>query len=82
MSSVTSIVYDKAIYRSCMGSFQGSTLRTKPARTVLHQGSKDVLVHISAGERAGLNTLNDGAKLSYEEKENRGKISAENLRVG
>jgi CspA family cold shock protein len=45
-------------------------------------GGKDVFVHISAVEKAGLNTLNEGAKVSYEEKENRGKTSAENLRVG
>ena len=45
-------------------------------------GSKDVFVHISAVERAGLSSLNEGAKVSYEEKENRGKMSAENLRVG
>ena len=38
-------------------------------------GGKDVFVHISAVERAGLNTLNEGAKVSYEEKENRGKMS-------
>jgi CspA family cold shock protein len=45
-------------------------------------GGKDVFVHISAVERAGLSTLNEGDKVSYEEKENRGKMSAENLRVG
>jgi CspA family cold shock protein len=45
-------------------------------------GGKDVFVHISAVERAGLGTLNEGAKVSYEEKESRGKMSAENLRVG
>jgi cold shock CspA family protein len=39
-------------------------------------------VHISAVERAGLSSLNEGAKVSFEEKENRGKSSAENLRVG
>ena len=33
-------------------------------------------------EKAGLNSLNEGAKVSYEERENRGKTSAENLRVG
>jgi CspA family cold shock protein len=44
-------------------------------------GGKDVFVHISAVERAGLSNLNEGAKVSYEEKENRGKTSAENLRV-
>jgi len=45
-------------------------------------GGKDVFVHISAVEKAGLNTLNEGAKVSYEEKENRGKTSAENLQGG
>jgi cold shock protein len=45
-------------------------------------GGKDVFVHISAVERAGLSTLNEGAKVSYEETANRGKTSAENLRVG
>jgi CspA family cold shock protein len=46
------------------------------------KGGKDVFVHISAVERAGLGSLNEGAKISYEEMENRGKSSAENLRVG
>lgn len=45
-------------------------------------GGKDVFVHISAVEKAGLSTLNEGAKVSYEEKADRGKTSAENLRVG
>jgi CspA family cold shock protein len=45
-------------------------------------GGKDVFVRISAVEKAGLTTLNEGVKVSYEEKENRGKTSAENLRVG
>jgi cold shock protein len=45
-------------------------------------GGKDVFVHISAVERAGLSTLQGGAKVSYETQENRGKISAENIRVG
>jgi cold shock protein len=46
------------------------------------KGGKDVFVHISAVERAGLTSLNEGTKVSYEETENRGKTSAENLRVG
>ena len=45
-------------------------------------GGKDVFVHISAVERAGLSSLNEGAKVSYEIVANRGKESAENLRVG
>jgi cold shock protein len=45
-------------------------------------GGKDVFVHISAVERAGLSSLNEGAKVSYEETSNRGKTSAENLRLG
>ena len=40
-------------------------------------GGKDVFVHISAVERAGLSSLNEGAKVSDEEAENRGKTSAE-----
>jgi CspA family cold shock protein len=46
------------------------------------KGGKDVFVHISAVEKAGLSNLNEGAKVSYEEMANRGKTSAENLRVG
>jgi cold shock protein len=45
-------------------------------------GGKDVFVHISAVERAGLSSLNEGAKVSYEEMSSVGKTSAENLRVG
>jgi CspA family cold shock protein len=44
-------------------------------------GGKDVFVHISAVERAGLNDLREGAKVSYEVVANCGKESAENLRV-
>jgi cold shock protein len=44
-------------------------------------GGKDVFVHISAVERAGLNGLNEGQAIEYEEVSNRGKTSAENLRV-
>jgi cold shock protein len=43
----------------------------------------DVFVHISAVERAGLSTLAEGAKVSYELVAGRsGKTSAEKLRVG
>jgi cold shock protein len=45
-------------------------------------GGKDVFVHISAVERAGLSSLNEGAQVSYDEVPNKGKTSAENLRVG
>ena len=45
-------------------------------------GGKDVFVHISAVERAGLSTLNEGQIVSYEIVSNRGKESAENLKVG
>ena len=44
-------------------------------------GGKDVFVHISAVERAGLRSLNEGQPIEYEIVENRGKSSAENLRV-
>jgi CspA family cold shock protein len=44
-------------------------------------GGKDVFVHISAVERAGLKTLNEGQKVNYELQENRGKQAAVNLKV-
>ena len=44
-------------------------------------GGKDVFVHISAVERAGLSSLNEGQAVEYEVVENRGKSSAEHLRV-
>jgi CspA family cold shock protein len=44
-------------------------------------GDKDVFVHISAVERAGLSSLNEGQVVEYELVTNRGKTSAENLKV-
>src|SRR5450830_1642700 len=44
-------------------------------------GGKDVFVHISAVERAGLSTLNEGAVIEYEIVANKGKESAENIKV-
>jgi len=43
-------------------------------------GGQDAFVHISAVERAGMNTLNQDQKVSYElEQDQRGKTSAVNL---
>jgi CspA family cold shock protein len=44
-------------------------------------GGKDVFVHISAVERAGLSTLNEGQVVEYEVVANRGKEAAEKLKV-
>jgi cold shock protein len=46
-------------------------------------GSPDVFVHISAVERAGLNSLNDGQKVSYElvRDKRSGKNSADQLQA-
>jgi CspA family cold shock protein len=45
-------------------------------------GSKDVFVHISAVERAGLGSLNEGQKLSFDlERGQQGKTSATNLKT-
>jgi CspA family cold shock protein len=44
-------------------------------------GSKDVFVHISAVERAGLSSLNEGQVVEFEEVPNKGKTSAENLKI-
>ena len=40
-------------------------------------GGKDVFVHISAVEKAGLSGLNEGQVVEYEEVPNKGKTSAE-----
>jgi len=47
------------------------------------EGGADIFVHISAVERAGLRSLNEGQKLSYELQENtkNGKTSAGDLKV-
>ena len=44
-------------------------------------GGKDVFVHISAVEKAGFTLLAEGARVTYDIVANRGKESAENLRV-
>jgi CspA family cold shock protein len=44
-------------------------------------GGRDVFVHISAVEKAGLSTLNEGQTVEYEEVSSKGKTSAENLKV-
>lgn len=45
-------------------------------------GSKDVFVHISAVDRAGLDTLAEGQKIQYELSRGRdGKTSADNLKT-
>jgi len=49
----------------------------------LEDGGKDVFVHISAVERAGMTTLNEGQKVSFDVVADRrtGKSAAENLRA-
>jgi len=44
-------------------------------------GDKDVFVHISAVERAGLGTLTEGQRVSYDVVTERGKLAADNLKA-
>jgi CspA family cold shock protein len=44
-------------------------------------GGKDVFVHISAVERSGMHTLNEGQKVSFEVVTERGKTAAANLKA-
>jgi cold shock protein len=44
-------------------------------------GSKDVFVHISAVQRAGMDTLKDGQKVSFDVVSERGKSAATNLKA-
>lgn len=46
------------------------------------EGGSDAFVHISAVEKAGLSTLNEGQRLNYELQDGRnGKKAAENLSI-
>lgn len=45
-------------------------------------GGKDVFVHITALQAAGINALNDGQKVTYEVVTERGKQAASNLKLG
>ncbi|MBT4989265.1 MAG: cold-shock protein [Rickettsiales bacterium] len=44
-------------------------------------GSNDVFVHISKLEEKGINTLQEGQKVSYDTEESRGKIAATNIEI-
>jgi len=44
-------------------------------------GGKDVFVHITALERIGLQTLNEGQRISYELATNKDRVSATNLEL-
>jgi len=44
-------------------------------------GSKDVFIHISALERAGLSGLSEGQKISFDLATNKGKTSAANVQI-
>ena len=46
-----------------------------------NDGGKDVFVHISAVEKAGLRGLNEGQQIQFEMQEERGKIAAVNLKA-
>jgi cold shock protein len=55
---------------------------TKGYGFILPDGAtKDVFVHISAVEKAGFTSLVEGAKVTFDIVANRGKESAENLRI-
>jgi CspA family cold shock protein len=45
-------------------------------------GGKDVFVHITALQAAGISSLNDGQKVSYDVVNERGKMAAGNLKLG
>ena len=45
------------------------------------EGGKDIFVHATAVERAGIPPLQDGQKISYELSEDRGKVAASQLQL-
>ena len=44
-------------------------------------GASDIFVHISALEAAGIHSLDEGTKISYEEVSNKGKTSAGDIKL-
>jgi len=44
-------------------------------------GGKDIFVHITAVQEAGIKFLNDGQRISYDLADNKGKVNAVNLKV-
>ena len=45
-----------------------------------HEGSKDVFLHVSALEKAGISTLKEGEEIEFEIGENKGKENAINIK--
>ena len=66
-------------------SFTGKVKWFNPVKgygfIVPDNGDKDVFVHISMVEQAGLKTLEEGQEISYEVADNKGKVSAVNIEV-
>jgi CspA family cold shock protein len=72
-----------------MGEFKEAVMATGTVKFFNHQkgfgfvtptdGSRDVFVHVSAVERAGMTTLNEGQRITYDVVTERGKQAAANL---
>tara|TARA_B100000029_G_C17285923_1_gene855191 strand:+ start:213 stop:416 length:204 start_codon:yes stop_codon:yes gene_type:complete len=45
------------------------------------EGSKDIFVHMTTVQKAGLKTLIEGQEVSYDEATNKGRVSAGNLKL-
>ncbi len=45
------------------------------------EGDKDIFVHITAVQAAGINRLDEGQKISFDSEEKNGKVSAVNLQI-
>ena len=67
--------------RQNWGKFEAHKWGGFTARSQTGGGGKDVFVHISAVEQAGLSSLNEGQTVEYEIESNRGKESAVKLKV-
>ena len=53
---------------------------TKGYGFIEQEGSKDIFLHVSALEKAGINTLQEGEQIEFEIGENKGKENAINIK--
>ena len=82
VTETLSIINRTSVSEVCKRSDQSRAFCRRVSIIAPDTGGKDLFVHISAVEKAGLDGLPEGAKITYDIISDRGKESAGNLRIG